>query len=258
MNKWKSWLAMTALSLSVIGCAPAADEARDTAYHGAGTGTAGVRNNMATDDNIGYRFGRNHAAPLATGNVNDQISPRTYTNNAIFKDGQTGRISAQRTLNGQRGYGYATYSKRDINAQQNGTYYVDYNVLARAISSMVSAVPGVEKSSVLVTDEDIFIGCPGVTDAETLNRAKLSAWAMSPRWYKIYISGDENTIDQVNTLVNRAGTRAIDHDQLEAVLKTRTFDMTGMNVTDNGQNITNYNMKQTYPNTNGTHRTTNQ
>ncbi|WP_164985141.1 YhcN/YlaJ family sporulation lipoprotein [Ammoniphilus sp. CFH 90114] len=252
MTKWKSWLAITALSLSVIGCAPAADDARDTNYHGAGV--TGYGNNLATDDNIGLTRNRaDRGTPLANANVNDQGNFGTLFNHSIYKDGTTGM-----NRNGKKDYGYATYNKRDVTVQQNGTFHIDRDVLARAVGSVVSAIPGVDQSTVLVTDEDIFIGCPGVTDEDTLNRAKLSAWGMTPRWYDIYISGDENVIDQVNTLVNRTGSNTINNDQLEAVLKTRTKDMTGMNVTNNNQNIDDYNLNQTYPNTNSTHRMTNQ
>ncbi|MEW9669223.1 YhcN/YlaJ family sporulation lipoprotein [Ammoniphilus sp. 3BR4] len=254
MLKWKSWLAATALSLSVIGCAPAADEARDTTYHGAGV--TGYGNNLASNNNI-FMARNNQTTPLANANINDQGSPRTFYNHSVYKDGKMSTLTAT-NRNGQRGYGYATYSRRDINSQQNGTFYIDRNVLARAVGTVVAATPGVERSTVLVTDEEIFIGCPGVKDTETLNRAKLAAYGMSPRWYDIYVSGDENVIDQVSTLVNRTGNNQIDDQKLEGILKSSSMDMTGMNVKDNGQNINKYNMNRTYPNTNSTHRMTNQ
>lgn len=245
MFKWKSWFAITALSLSVIGCAPAADEARDTTYHGAGV--TGYGNNLASNNNIS----------IANANMNDQGDPGSFYNHSVYKDGRMSTLAANNG-NGRKGYGYATYNSRDISPQQNGTFYVDRNVLARAVGTVVASIPGVDRSTVLVTDEEIFIGCPGVTDTEVLNRAKLAAWGMSPRWYEIYISGNEDVVDRVNTLVNRTGNNPIDDQQLEGILKSSTMDMTGMNVTDNGQNITKYNMNRTFPNTNSTHRMSNQ
>lgn len=245
MIKWKSWLAVTAVSLGLIGCAPAADEARDTAYHGAGMNGA---RGLATDDAAGLDMNWNNKL---NANINDQAYnyPRTYANNSMFKDGN---MAIRGTNNRNWQYGWASYSKRDMNIQQANTFYVDRNVLARAISTVVTSVPGIDRASVLVTDEDIFIGVPGVTDVATLNKAKLSAWSMSPRWYKIYITGNKGMIDQVSALV--ANSNGLDQDRLDRILQDKTImDMTGTNVTDNGQNITNYNINKTFPNTNGTH-----
>lgn len=253
MKNWKSWLAVTSLSLGLVGCG--ANNAQDSAYHGAGTN--GYRS-LATDDQAGWNM--NPAYPDARANMNDLGTryPGAYTQNSIYQ-GQGQTMNVQTKSNYQKNnYGYATYTKRDMNVQQASTFYVDRNVLARAISTVVTSIPGVEKANVLVTDEDIFVGVPGVTNKSTLNKAKLSAWSMSPRYYKVYVTGDTNVINQVGKLVNQAGSKNLNQNQLDQILSNENLtDMTGTNVTDNGQNITRYNLNQTYPNTNGTHRMSN-
>ncbi len=252
MKNWKSWIAVTTLSLGLVGCG--ANIAQDSAYHGAGTN--GNRS-LATDDRTGWD--RNHTNPDATANMNDLGTryPGAYNKNSIYQDRN---MSVQTKSNYQtKNYGYATYTKRDMNSQQASSFFVDRNVLARAVSTVVTSIPGVEKANVLVTDEDLFIGLPGVINKSTLNKAKLSAWSMSPRYYKIYVTGDQEVINQVNRLVNQSGPRNMSLDHLDQILSNGNLtDMTGTNVTDNGQNITNYNLNQDYPNTNATHRRSNQ
>lgn len=258
MKNWKSWLAVSALSLGLVGCG--ANTAQDSAYHGAGTN--GYRN-LATDDRAGWNM--NPAYPDAAANMNDQGTryPGAYTRNSMYQDKnmtvQAQNNNAQtRSRYQTNNYGYATYTKRDMNAQQASTFYVDRNVLARAVSTVVTSIPGVEKANVLVTDEDIFVGLPGVKNKSTLNKAKLSAWSISPRYYKIYVTGDHKVINQVNKLVNQTGSKNLNLEQFDQILSNGNLtDMTGTNVTDNGQNITRYNLNQTFPNTNGTHRTSN-
>lgn len=156
---------------------------------------------------------------------------------------------------GTTSFGYVTYSKQDMHAQQAGSFFVDRNVLARTVGTVVNSIPEVQNSSVLVTDEDIFVGVKGVKDVSTLNKVKLSAWSVSPRYYKVYVTSDAKTIGQVQSLVANSNNRkAFDETKLESILKNNTIDMTGTNVTDNGQNMTNYNMNQSYPNTSGTNK----
>lgn len=252
MKNWKSWLAVTALSLGLVGCG--ANIAQDSAYHGAGTN--GYRG-MAADDRAGWNM--NPANPNATADMNDLGTryPGAYNRNSIYQDRNNMGVRTKSNYQ-MKNYGYSIYTKRDMNPQQASTFYVDRNVLARAVSTVVTSIPGVEKANILVTDEDLFVGLPGVKNKSTINKAKLSAWSMSPRYYKIYVTGDQKVINQVNALVNQTGSKNISLDHLDRILTNGNLtDMTGTNVTDNGQNTTNYNLNQTYPNTNGTHRMNN-
>jgi hypothetical protein len=169
-------------------------------------------------------------------------NPSAYQQNSIYKEGQK-----------LRNYGYVEYNKRDMSSQQAGTFYVDRDVLARSVATVVTSTPGVEDAQVLVTDEDLYIGIPGVEDTATLNRVMLSAWSITPRWFKISITDDHQTISSMKQMVNQ---QKIDHIQLEQLFKTHGFDMTGMNVEDNGQNQTQINLNERHPNTNGMHQET--
>ena len=245
MNKWKSWVSIAALSIGLIGCANAGDDqTMESAYNG----TALNLNNEMYRDGTGVHPISPFAADDAERN-GIMTNPRTYKNNSIYKEGagETGILSRD----GISRFGYAEYSKEDLSPQQASTYYVDRNVLARSIGSVVTAIPEVEKSYVLVTDEDLFVGVPGITDPAALNKVKLSAWAMAPRWYKISVSSDQQTTASVKSMVTN---RNINESQLEGIFKQNTIDMTGTNVRDSGQNKTDYNINQTFPNTNGTHK----
>ena len=237
MKNWKSLLAVSALSVGLVGCTPAMN---NNAQNG-------------TTNQYGTNSVQNTNDYWANANLNDQnqANPKNYIQNSVMRDGNYGTLShgAPHT----RDFGYATYNKRDMHLQQASTFYLDRNVLARAVGTVVTSLPGVEKSSVLATDEDLFIGVPGVKNNSTLNKVKLSAWSMTPRYYKVYVSNDQKTIDEVQSLVANTKTK-LDHRKLEKILKKHSVDMTGTNVTDNGQNKTNYQMERVFPNTNGTHR----
>lgn len=219
MKKWKSLITIMSLSLGVVGCGVAGNQ------------TDQVRS-LGTDGATSLDMNQsNGTLPYANTNMNDQKAayPGSFTNNSMYKDGGMGSLGAKK--NGKN-YGYATYTKRDMNQQQASTFYVDRNVLARGVATVVTSIPGIEKANVLVTDEDVIITLSGVKDKTTLNQAKLSAWSLTPRYYNIYITSDENMMNTVHSLVNRSPQK-LNSAEIKGLLKDKKWmDMTGTPVMD--------------------------
>jgi hypothetical protein len=218
MIKIKTWLAISLLStVGLLGCAPAAQNNPNAKYS---TTRTMNQNNYASNYTT-------QIPPNANANINDLggTHPSSYQSNSLYKSGAMGVRSSN-----TRSYGFAKYHKTDMNIQQANTFYVDRNVLARAVSTVVTSIPGIEQSTVLVTDEDVFVGVPNVTDTSLLNKAKLSAYSISPRYYKIFVTGNKQTIEHIESLVANPNIKNFDHGQLDSLFKSKTNSMTGTTI----------------------------
>ncbi|HJV44365.1 MAG TPA: YhcN/YlaJ family sporulation lipoprotein [Bacillota bacterium] len=234
MLNWKTWLGVSALSFALMGCgvnqgpgATTKSTGMDQSYGQTGTTARSYVSNTADLARRNYN---------GNANVNN-VNPQTYGSNSLYKNHNT--MGVRGTTNdystGVTSFGYAAYHKTDMHTQQASTYYVDRNVLARTIATVVNTIPGVQESSVLVTDQDIFVGMNGVKDTSTFNQARLAAWGVSPRYYRLHYTADPNTINEVKTLVANSNNRKpFDDTKLQSILKNKTVD--SQNVINNHSN----------------------
>lgn len=112
--------------------------------------------------------------------------------------------------------GSTLYQGQQAN-QNNGAagVYVDRQALASAVCGVAKQIPGVKRATVLATDNQLFVGCDtsGMTPAQAqqvLEKVQKSCENVSPRYYKVYTTNDQNVISKVH---NNAGQMADKTDQ---------------------------------------------
>ncbi|UFJ39687.1 YhcN/YlaJ family sporulation lipoprotein [Brevibacillus humidisoli] len=104
------------------------------------------------------------------------------------------------------------YVQVDGNSLRNGTMnsvYVDRDALAQVVGNVTAGVPGVNTSSVLVSDEEIFVGLELADNnrqraASIKKKAKMNAWSVSPRYFKVYITDKRDTIREMARIASRS------------------------------------------------------
>lgn len=104
------------------------------------------------------------------------------------------------------------YVKVNSNALRRGTInniYVDRDALAQIVGNVTAGVPGVVTSTVLVTDEEIFVGLEIANDnqqqaASIKHKAKMNAWSVSPRYYRVYVTDKRETINELSRIASRS------------------------------------------------------
>ncbi len=95
-------------------------------------------------------------------------------------------------------FGYVRQQKSPIQGETvsyDSLYTMDRERTADAISKLSAALPTVNDSSVLVTDEEVLIAYD--TDAKTAkerkeaaDQVKRTAMSVVPRWYNVYVTDD--------------------------------------------------------------------
>ncbi|GED14381.1 hypothetical protein TS65_09525 [Aneurinibacillus migulanus] len=90
--------------------------------------------------------------------------------------------------------------------------YVDRQMLASAVASVAKQVPGVKRATVLSTDNQIFVGCDtsGMSAADAqkvLEKVQKGCENVSPRYYKVYTTNDQNVITKVHNNAMQMGTK---------------------------------------------------
>lgn len=103
--------------------------------------------------------------------------------------------------------------------------YVDRNALAKAVADVTNSVPGVRNSTVLVTDEEIFVGCTADQNQATdnKNKARMNAMSISPRYYKVYVTDDPSMIAELtrvaSTTTHANSTMPHNETQINSLIK---------------------------------------
>jgi len=139
--------------------------------------------------NIGYaHLGDNQTATGRTYN-GTTVQNRTAPNNSTLYQGR------------QANYDMATPN-----------VYVDRQMLASAVARVAKQVPGVKRTTVLTTDNQIFVGCDtfGLSPAnaqKTLEKVQKGCENVSPRYYKVYTTNDQNVITKVHNNAMQMGTK---------------------------------------------------
>lgn len=85
------------------------------------------------------------------------------------------------------------------NPDQMANSYVDREALAQSVGNVSASVPGVNTATVLVTDREILVGItPAGGDVKaTKAKVRMNAMSVSPRWYKVYVTENQQTINQL-------------------------------------------------------------
>lgn len=90
--------------------------------------------------------------------------------------------------------------------------HVDRQMLASAVCGVAKQVPGIKQATVLATDNQLFVGCDtsGMTPAQaqkTLEKVQKGCENVSPRYYKVYTTNDQNIISKVQTHATQMGNK---------------------------------------------------
>ncbi|MBA4493703.1 YhcN/YlaJ family sporulation lipoprotein [Paenactinomyces guangxiensis] len=94
--------------------------------------------------------------------------------------------------------------------------FVDRSLLARHISQMVTVLPNVKEATTLVTDDHIFVGIQtknGKLDPKTVKEAKRTAESITPRYFKVHVTGNRTLEQQIT----RIGMRLNGNSDVEGV-----------------------------------------
>jgi hypothetical protein len=232
MKKILSVLSAVGLAVSLAACSPAADNARTNQYRPMNNYTGNVRDNNVGDGRYDtYRNGvikdQTNYRPGAMYDTRDRIlrsqgmtdagvtnnGQRVYTttpNNAykhsIYKP-QT-YANGVRTSSTQSLIGYTHLGD---NQSVNGVY-VDRQMLCSAVANVANQIPGVKRTTVLATDNQIFVGCDtsGLNPAaaqQALEKVQKSCANVSPRYYNVYTTNNSNCIAKVQQNWTQLGTK---------------------------------------------------
>jgi hypothetical protein len=136
-----------------------------------------------------------------------------YTTTYGAYDGNAGSIYRDRGINAagvnrqampQIGYVKTDRNRLRTTANTNRVY-VDRNALAHIVGNVTASCPGVRTSTVLVTDEEVFVGINTAgRDAKTAkNQARMNAMSVSPRYYKVYVTDNQQMIDEMARIASR-------------------------------------------------------
>lgn len=82
--------------------------------------------------------------------------------------------------------------------------YVDRNALAHAVGAVTASMPEVRSSTVLVTDEEVFVGLntTGHDANAAKHKARMSAMSVSPRYYKVYVTDNQQMINEMTRVAH--------------------------------------------------------
>lgn len=102
--------------------------------------------------------------------------------------------------------GYSQTNSNQIRTNGLDHVYVDRDALAQAVSNVTASCPGVERSTVLVTDEEILVGLNTTgQEANTAKKqARQNAMSIAPRYYKVYVTTDPNIVQELTTTASRS------------------------------------------------------
>ncbi|MGG1663045.1 YhcN/YlaJ family sporulation lipoprotein [Brevibacillus sp. NRS-1366] len=149
-----------------------------------------------------------HAFPDGTGNAGTlSTAPGTQTRtHSIYQNNAWNRGGAGVMQTGMPRMGYVQTDRQHVHTANASHVYVDRNALAQAVGNVTASCPGVQRSTVLVTDEEIFVGLnTNGADARTAkHQAKMNAMSVSPRYYKVYVTDNQNDIQEIARVASRS------------------------------------------------------
>lgn len=173
-------------------------------YNGGAYGTAypdGVRPYAAFPDG---KIGLNPAT--GTAGVRGVGPAYTGMNHSIYQNRAWNRAGAGVMQTSMPRFGYVQTDRQHMRTAGVNNVYVDRDALAQAVGNVTSSCPGVQRSTVLVTDEEIFVGLHTAgADARTAkSQARMNALSVSPRYYKVYVTDNPNDIQEIARVAARS------------------------------------------------------
>lgn len=87
---------------------------------------------------------------------------------------------------------------------------IDRPTLAKHIASLVAVLPNVKESTVLVTDDHVFVGIipKKSRDPKTVKEAKRTAESVTPRYFQVHVTDSQDlhsSIDELGLRMQRSG-----------------------------------------------------
>ncbi|MED1792011.1 YhcN/YlaJ family sporulation lipoprotein [Brevibacillus nitrificans] len=203
-------------------------------YNGTGTGmypgnTAGTHNYNAytafPDGNVGLNSATGTAGVRGVNN-GTMTGTTNGMNHSIYQKHAWNRAGAGVMQTGMPRMGYVQTDRQHMRtAGVNHNVYVDRDALAQAVGNVTTSCPGVQRSTVLVTDEEIFVGLhTNGGDAKTAkNQARMNALSVSPRYYKVYVTDNQNDIQEIARVAARSSNlhnaRTEDTTSIDTLIK---------------------------------------
>lgn len=97
------------------------------------------------------------------------------------------------------------------NTNNANQVYVDREALAQAVGNVTASCPGVQRSTVLVTDREILVGLQtnGNQAQEAKKQAKMNAMSIAPRYYKVHVTDNANHIQEMSRVASRSSNFSV-------------------------------------------------
>ncbi|TQK54247.1 sporulation lipoprotein YhcN/YlaJ [Brevibacillus sp. AG162] len=146
-------------------------------------------------------------------------------NQSIYQNRAWNRGGAGVMQTGMPRMGYAQTDRQHMRTAGVTNVYVDRNTLAQAVGNVTASCPGVQRSTVLVTDREIFVGLNTQgADARTAKKqAKMNAESVSPRYYRVYVTDNPNDIQEIARVASRSSNvstaRTEDANSIDTLVK---------------------------------------
>ncbi|MFP3387409.1 YhcN/YlaJ family sporulation lipoprotein [Brevibacillus sp. SIMBA_040] len=183
-----------------------------------GTGTAGTGTTGTGITGTGIT-GTGTAGTLST------VPGTTGTRHSVYQKHAWNRGGAGVMQTSAPKMGYVQTNRQQLHTASANHVYVDRDALAQAVGNVTASCPGVQRSTVLVTDEEIFVGLNTQGgDARTAkHQAKMNAMSVSPRYYKVYVTDNQNDIQEISRVASRSSNvhsaRTEDTASVDALIK---------------------------------------
>ncbi|MFF2530051.1 YhcN/YlaJ family sporulation lipoprotein [Brevibacillus sp. NPDC058079] len=149
----------------------------------------------------------------------------TGRHHSIYQQHALNRGGAGVMQTGMPRMGYAQTDRQHMKTASVTNVYVDRDALAKAVGNVTASCPGVQRSTVLVTDKEVLVGVHTQgADAHTAKKqAKMNAESVSPRYYKVYVTDNPNDIQEIARVASRSSNvstaRTEDAKSIETLIK---------------------------------------
>ncbi|KZE54033.1 sporulation protein [Brevibacillus parabrevis] len=163
------------------------------------------------------------------------VGTQNGMNHSIYQKRAWNRAGAGIMQTGMPKMGYVQTNRASMKTAGAQNVYVDRDALAQAVGNVTTSCPGVQQSTVLVTDEEIFVGLntQGADARTAKNQAKMNAQSISPRYYKVYVTDNPNDIQEIARVASRSSNLHTARNEDAASIDTLIKRMGG--VTDREQ-----------------------
>lgn len=240
----------------------------NTAFRGAGYGATGYGTTGLGMNGYGSPAGTYSTRSYGTDGTygiraGDQANYRMNT--SIYKSGTNGTLTGHgyhmrtagtqgHTGTGTHAYNHMGYARMDVNYVRTNRdalsqFHVDRDALAQVVGNVTCSVPGVSTSTVLVTDEEIFVGVnmEGKHAKSAKPKVRMNATSVSPRYFKVYVTDNKDMIDEMTRIYSRSSNVnvASPHEDRQIDNLIRSFGGSTDSDQMKGRRGTNHNMTGT-------------